>query len=298
MENNNQGQKGGNKIWLILFLLSAVLNIYLWMHQGSQITTLETRVDTMSADSVNMEKEITDAKAEIEKYRGMSANLDSLLNEANSKIDEQAKKIKSVSGQRDKLKKQLAELQALRDEYLARIDSLIAANDSLKAANKDLTVEKQNLSYNVQSLSKNLESTVATASVLKAEYIKVSMFKRRGNGKYVITPIARRTNKMEVCFDIMDNKIAKAGSRTIYLKVTEPGGKTIGNRSSGSGSFNTPSGEEVLYTATTTVDYAGTRTNVCLSHEEQDDKQFAAGTYLIEVYIDGVLSGAGSAILK
>ena len=165
-------------------------------------------------------------------------------------------------------KKQLAELQALRDEYLARIDSLIAANDSLKAANKDLTVEKQNLTYNVQSLSKNLESTVATASVLKAEYIKVSMYKRRGNGKYVITPIARRTNKMEVCFDIMDNKIAKSGSRTVYLKVTEPGGKTIGNRSSGSGSFNTPAGEEVLYTATTTVDYAGTRTNVCLSHEE------------------------------
>ena len=121
MENNNQGQKGSNKIWLILFLLSAMLNVYLWMHQGSQITTLETRVDTMSADSVNMEKEISDAKDEIKKYRGISANLDSLLNEANSKIDEQAKKIKSVLGQRDKIKKQLAELQALRDEYLARI---------------------------------------------------------------------------------------------------------------------------------------------------------------------------------
>ena len=67
MENNNQGQKGGNKIWLILFLLSAVLNIYLWMHQGSQITTLETRVDTMSADSVNMEKEIKDKIKELKK---------------------------------------------------------------------------------------------------------------------------------------------------------------------------------------------------------------------------------------
>lgn len=298
METNNQGQKGGNKLWLILFLLSAGLNVYLWMHQGSQITTLETRVDTMSADSLNMENEIEQAKSEIEKYRGMSANLDSLLNEANLKIDEQAKKMKSVAGQRDKLKKQLAELQALRDEYLARIDSLIAANDSLKAANNDLTVEKQNLTYNVASLSKNLESTVATASVLKAEYIKVTMFKRRDNGKYVITPIARRTHKMEVCFDVMDNKIAKPGSKTIYLKITEPGGKTIGNRSTGSGSFNTSSGEEVLYTATTTIDYTGAKANVCLSHEEKEDKKFSPGTYLIEVYIDGVLSGAGSAVLK
>jgi len=35
-----------------------------------------------------------------------------------------------------------------------------------------------------------------------------------------------------------------------------------------------------------------------LSYEEKDDKQFAAGTYMVEVYIDGVLAGASSAILR
>ncbi|MFM7728959.1 MAG: hypothetical protein ACKO7B_19835, partial [Flavobacteriales bacterium] len=113
-----------------------------------------------------------------------------------------------------------------------------------------------------------------------------------------VTPLARRTNKMEVCFDVMDNKIAKGGQKNVYLRITEPSGKTIGNRSSGSGSFTTGSGEELLYTATTTIDYTGAKANVCLSHEEQEDKKFAPGTYLVEVYIDKVLAGAGSAILK
>ena len=44
MENNQQGQKS-NKMWLILFLLSAGLNVYLWMNKESQVTTLEGRVD-------------------------------------------------------------------------------------------------------------------------------------------------------------------------------------------------------------------------------------------------------------
>ncbi|MFM9051623.1 MAG: hypothetical protein ACKOKF_04780 [Bacteroidota bacterium] len=297
MENNQQGQKS-NKLWLVLFLLSAGLNIYLWMNKETEVNTLEVRVDEMQVDSVNFENEIAAAKAEINSYQGKNAELDSLLKEANAKIDEQAKKMKGVSGQRDKLKKQLAELQALVQDYLNRIDSLIVANDSLKGANTELVSEKQKLTYNVATLSKDLESTVQTASALKAEYIKISTFKRRDNGKYVVTPLAKRTHKMEVCFDIMDNKIAKSGNRNVYVCITEPGGKTIGNRSTGSGEFTTKSGDSRLYTAVSSIDYTGTKRNVCISHEEKDDKKFAPGTYLVEVYVDKELAGAGSAILK
>ena len=47
-------------------------------------------------------------------------------------------------------------------------------------ANKQLQTEKEQLTSNVETLSKNLETTVATASVLKAEYIKVTSYKRKG----------------------------------------------------------------------------------------------------------------------
>lgn len=298
MEPKQQGQ-GNNKLWLILFVVSAVLNIWQWRHSTTSINTLESRVDTLVVERVNVEKELSDTKSELEKYRGISANLDSLLNEAQAKIEEQEKKIKGISAQsrnmkelNEKLKKQLADLQLLRDEYLGRIDSLLMAN-------KQLQNEKQELTTNLESVSKNLETTVATASVLKAEYIKAVSYKRRDNGKYVETLLAKRTHKMEVCFDVMDNKIAKSGQRNVYLKITEPGGKPVGNRSTGSGTFKTASGEEVMYAATTTVDYKGSKlSKVCMSYEEQNDKMFAAGTYMIEIYIDNQLAGAASAVLR
>ena len=171
-------------------------------------------------ERVNVEKELSDTKAELEKYRGISANLDSLLNEAQAKIEEQAKKIKDINSREKnmaalntKLKQQLADLQMLRDEYLGRIDSLLMAN-------KQLVTEKEQLTSNVESLSKNLETTVATASVLKTEYIKVQSFKRKSSGKFVETAMAKRTHKLSICFDVLDNKIAKQGDKTVYLKIT------------------------------------------------------------------------------
>jgi hypothetical protein len=291
-------QKRSSTLWIILLIASVVLNIIQWRNNTTSINAYEHRVDTLVVEKFNVEKELTDTKNELEKYRGISANLDSLLNEAQRKIDEQSAKIKTLNATErnsrvlnDKLKQQLADLQMLRDEYLGRIDSLLMAN-------KQLVSEKEQLTTNVEKLSKNLETTVATASVLKAEYITVKSYKRKSNGKYVETALAKRAHKMDVCFDILDNKISKAGDKTVYLKITEPGGKQIGNRSTGSNSFRTSSGEEVLYAASTTINFTGAKQNTCLSYEEQEDKKFPAGTYLIEVYVDGEVAGAGSYVMR
>jgi chromosome segregation ATPase len=249
-------------------------------------------------ERVNVEKELTDTKNELEKYRGISSNLDSLLDEANAKIDAQAKKIKTLNAQEKnltelnaKMKEQLADLQALRDDYLNRIDSLLTVSKQLKA-------EKEELASNLKTVSKNLETTVGTASLLKAEYFKTDSYKRKNSGKFVETNIAKRTNKLQVCFDILDNKIAKAGERTVYLKIAEPGGKVMGNRAEGSNSIKLTTGEEVLYTASATVEYTNTKQNVCLNYEEQNDKMFPSGTYILEAYIDGNLAGSSSYVLK
>ena len=299
METQNQDNKGKKgMLWIILLLLSVGLNIYQWQNHSTAINTYEQKVDTLVVERVNVEKELSETRAELEKYRGISANLDSLLNEAQAKIDAQAKKIRTLGSQEknikvlnEQMKQQLADLQTLRDDYLGRIDSLLMIN-------KQLATEKEQLTGQNQSLSKNLETTVATASVLKSEYIKVHSYKRRGSGKFVETAIAKRTHKLEVCFDILDNKITKQGEKTVYLKITEPGGKPIGNRGTGSGSFTTATGEEIMYAASVNITFDGAKQNLCMNYEEQEDKKFAPGTYMIEVYIDGNLSGAGSYVLR
>jgi len=270
MENKNQEQgKSKSTMWIVLLILSAVLNIYQWRNHTTAISNFESKVDTLVVEKVNVEQELSETKSELEKYRGISSNLDSLLNEAQAKIDEQAKKIRSLgASEKDmktlnaKLKQQLADLQVLRDEYLTRIDSLLMANKQLVTEKEELTSTNQNLT------------------------------------KYTETALAKRTHKLSICFDVLDNKIAKTGEKTVYLKITEPGGKPMGNKSTGSASFKTASGEEVMYAASSTLTYTGVKQNVCMNYEEQEDKMFPPGTYMIEVYIDGNLSGAGTCVLR
>lgn len=227
METPNQESKSKKgTLWLILLLLSVVLNIYQWRNHSTSVNMYEQKVDTLVVERVNVEKELSETRAELEKYRGISANLDSLLNEAQAKIDEQSKKINSITRNEknlkalnEQLRQQLADLQILRDEYLGRIDSLLMVN-------KQLVAEKEQLTGQNITLSKNLETTVATASVLKAEYIKAKSFKRKSSGKYVETALAKRTHKLDICFDILDNKIAKQGEKNRLPEDYRAGRKT------------------------------------------------------------------------
>ncbi|MBL0341973.1 MAG: hypothetical protein IPP71_14210 [Bacteroidetes bacterium] len=179
----------------------------------------------------------------------------------------------------------------MRDEYLDKIDKLLVENEQLKK-------DKVELTSTVENLSKNLESTVNQASVLKSEYMRVRTYKKRGSNKFVETAMAKRTNKMEACFSVLDNKIAKAGEREVYLRIVEPGGKTMGARSEGSNTFKMAnSGEEVQFTSSIKMTYDSSKQDLCLQWEEAE-RVFAPGTYVIEVYIDGNLSGATSYVLK
>ncbi len=284
--------------WIVLLLISVGINIYQWRNHTTTINAYETKVDTLVVERVNVEKELSDTKTELNKYHGISANLDTLLKEANGKLSVYEKRIREISRTETntaelnrKLKEQLGDLQGLRDEYLTRIDSLLTANKQLRDKNEELT-------GTVETVSKKLESTVTTASVLKAEYFKTNTFQRKSGGKYKETALAKRTHKMTICFDLLDNPIAKQGERTAYLKITEPGGKVIGNRAEGSNTIKLGSGEEVLYTTSSTFDYTGAKQNVCMNYEEQNDKMFPPGTYLIEAYVDGNLAGASSYVLR
>ncbi len=297
---NTAPEKKGDKkaIWIILLAISGIFNIYQWQNNNSVVESYEVKNDSLVSAKMDIEKELGETYQELNQYKGINERLDSLLAEANTNIDSQKARIekllkneKNSASLNKKLKAELAELKTLRDEYLDKIDKLLVENEQLKK-------DKEELTSTVENLSKNLESTVNQASVLKSEYMKVKTYKKRGNSKFVETAMAKRTNKMEVCFSVLDNKIAKAGERDVYLRIVEPGGKTMGARSEGSNTFKMAnSGEEVQFTSSIKMTYDASKQDLCL-HWEEADRVFSPGTYVIEIYIDGNLSGATSYVLK
>ena len=301
MENqSNTTEKKSNKGMLLLIALlgSLGVNIYQWQHTDSVVASYEVKTDSLITARVDVEKELSATYEELNKYKGINDHLDSLLAEANGKIDDQKSRIEKLlaSGklskeQNAKLQVELTALRKLRDEYIEKIDQLMVENNRLRQ-------DSLSLATNLDSVSKNLASTVATASVLKAEYFKITSFKKRNNDKYAETVMAKKTNKIDVCFSLMDNKIAKAGDKNVYLRIVEPGGKVLGSGQSASSSFKVSgTGEDMMYSNTKLLSYNNEKTDMCMSFE-QTDRNLTAGNYNAEVYIDGVLSGITSFILR
>lgn len=297
----NSSNKSGNnnvRLLLILLLVSIGLNIWLYISKTNLQEAYRVEKENLVTANLDIEKELNDTYSELNQYKGINNQLDSLLKEANGKVDEQKSRIQELirkEGNTAKLNKQLlaelADLRKMKDEYLERIDALLVENEQLKK-------EKTDLSSTVENLTKNLESTVNTASMLRAEYVKVNAYKKRSSDKYSSTAMARRTNKIETCFTVLENKIAKGGEKMVYLRLIEPGGKILGNRSEGSSSFKKAgTSEELLYTISKAIDYKNANEDVCVSWEE-NDRVFTTGTYMIEIYIDGNLSGVTSLNLR
>jgi hypothetical protein len=288
---------------LLLFLLlgSIGLNIYFYKQNKATIEKDTVKIDSLVEVRVEISSELAQTSLDLNKYKGLSEKMDSLLLAANGQIAERESRIrqliateKNLVALNKKLKVELEELKALKDSYLESIDQLLKENNQLKYENKAL-----NNSLN-EVITENLDlfKKVKTAENLKAEYLKVGIFKRKNNGKYIETVMAKRTNKLEVCFSILENKVAQVGKKKVYLRIITPDGLPLGSRSGGSGSFKLAgSNEEVLFTAMQEVDYANDKVDICLPYEEQD-RLFASGTYIVEVYVEGVPAAASSFTLK
>lgn len=293
-------KKNNNTLTLLLLLLitSVGANFYQWKSHNGMVVSHVNEVDSLNTMRQNVERELGLTVLELEKYRGIAGNLDTLLNEATGKITNQEAVIKQLlASEKDgkklgsKLKAEIAKLHKLRDEYLDKIDGLIAENDRLKSENLNLNSQVENLNEQKNLLA----GKVATAAQLKAEYVKVSSFKKRSNGKFTESAIAKRTNKLEACFTLMDNKIAGTGDKMVYLLITAPDGKIL--MSYTKAQFTDSQGNALDATASIKIDYTGAKQDLCLSYEN-DERILESGTYQIGIYADGLLVHQSNYILR
>lgn len=287
MSTDKNSSNSGRILLILLLLGSIAFNVYQWNNHTETVVTYTNEVDSLINVRVAVERELASTEMELEKYRGIAGNLDSLLNDANQTISNQEKRIHDLlKSEKDtrklskKLKKELEELKKLRDEYLEKIDALMAENKELKARNDSLTQQVGDL-----SIQKNeLQQKVNTASQLKIEYVKVTSYKKKSSGKLVESALAKKTNKIDVCFTLMDNKIATAGDHMVYLQIVAPNGKPLMGYTKAEMTPN--EGEKIDMTSSQKIAYTGDKQSLCLAYES-DERILESGTYSIHLYIDG-----------
>lgn len=281
----------GRVVLIALLLISLILNLFQWYNSNQEAGNYETTIDSMAIDNAEVDRQLSLTKAELEQYRGRSEQLDSLLNDANGKIAEQESKIRSLmssgkksSAQNAELRRQLEELKTLKDRYLEEIDRLIMENQRLQTENDSLAVE---LSNNV-SVTNNLQARLKVAEQLRVDRVSVTPMKKRAiGGKSVSTSMAKRTEKIDACFVVLENAVAKRGTKLISLRLIAPDGKALAGASNGTFE-NVDNGQEMPATANYQLDYDGSSMDLCLAWEDES-KPLVPGKYGVEVYIDGAL---------
>jgi hypothetical protein len=320
MSENENTSKTNSKLHAIYILLIALLigglvytNLKLKKSKETIVVTEKQRDDVTSLKA-ELDKKYNESLQEIESYRAENAGLDSLLTIKEQELSAKKAKIDALLSQISTLKsgdatkaKLLLEAQTLMKQMEDDKARLQTSIDSLITINKQLYQERDSITGELTSTiqkkqrvdeeNKKMKDRIDKASILSTANIVATPIRMTKKGKEDEVKKAKDAEKLRVCFDLLQNKIAPAGETEIAIRIISPDGSTIQLQNLGSGTLrDATTGNEIPYTYTITPDYQNDTKTVC-SYWAQTFK-FAAGKYSVEVYEKGFLIGQSSFIMK
>ena len=219
------------------------------------------------------------------------------INNLMQEVDKLDKKSKRDWRKIYKLKKEAETLRNIMKGYIHTIDSLNTLNINLS---NDLTEKTQKLSnvskQNKKIIKQNeaLQKQVAIGAVLQINNVLSSGIRIRSSGAQSETTRASKTNMIKTCFSIIENKLAKAGDKEIYIRILDSEG-TLLNAPTPLTIINQQK-EELKMSSKRTINYQNQDTDLCIFYEIENS--ITAGNYSVEVYAEGFLIGETSIALR
>ena len=219
------------------------------------------------------------------------------INNLMQEVDKLDKKSKRDWRKIYKLKKEAETLRNIMKGYIHTIDSLNTLNINLS---NDLTEKTQKLSnvskQNKKIIKQNeaLQKQVAIGAVLQINNVLSSGIRIRSSGAQSETTRASKTNMIKTCFSIIENKLAQAGDKEIYIRILDSEGNLL-NPPTPLTIINQQK-EELKMSSKRTINYQNQDTDLCIFYEIENS--IPAGNYSVEVYAEGFLIGETSIALR
>ena len=198
---------------------------------------------------------------------------------------EELKKTKAEDAREiTRLKKELATVRAVLRDYVMQIDSLNRQNERLQAENTQVKEELAERNSQIAGLSNekaSLSQKVAIAAQLDATNIQLRALKKNNKDVKKIKDCV----SMQTSFTITRNVTASNGTRTVYVRIQNPGGNTL----NGGGTF-TYENRNLQYTMKKNIEYTGEETSLTLFW--QVTQALEAGDYRVSIFVDGNMIGS------
>jgi hypothetical protein len=189
-------------------------------------------------------------------------------------------------------KKEIKTMREIMKSYIVQIDSLNTRNKILVAENSEIRQEIKQVKSTNTELSKvkdELSSKVEVASVIQAKDITAVPLNKKRKETNRISLL----DKLRICFTLRENPIAKAGPKTVYLRVIRPDSLVIAT--SPDNLFDVKK-NKIIYSASREVDYMNQDVDMCIFLDNTGD--FIVGNYSAELYLEGNIIGRTNFILS
>ena len=293
-----QNQDNQSKLKAIIGVLSILLIgslIYIFK-LTSDAKTLQTTVTTVKSEKESVLKDLADLKTNYDAAIAENTTMSDELIAERDKVVKLMADLKASKGDNASLQKYKSQYKAMEQ----KMQNLMQEVAVLKKQNQTLTtnldstivVLEDNKKYNQVLVGQNeqLAKTVELGSKLSITNLKTASYKVRSSGKQIATDKASRTDMLKINFTVAENKIAKSGDKTYYVQVIDSKNNVLGDKATIS--FGETS---LTYSFTTTVKYENKKVEVA---EQLPGKDFAKGTYFVNVFDKGELVSKSSFSLK
>ena len=303
--NNQQNNENPLKKWVVILGILAGLFFLSTLYFGffAKPTMNKEFVKVEEANN-ELQGELDSLLAEHEKIKAQYGDLSDQLSEKDSIIMAHAAEIEQlINSQADykKIKRQLARLQNISQEYVKEMDKLYQENQTLKTENTqvkaDLEQERQDKA-NIQKSNDDLNAKISNAAVYKAYSIHSGGYSVKNKGVEEATDKASRVKRIKTSFVLGENSLIEPGPVNVYCRIAIPGsGKVLTPGSSDSYTF-VHDGQRLQYSAKNTVNYNNKAQNVTMSWDLMSDDKAVKGKYIVQIFTDDQLLGESSFNLK
>jgi hypothetical protein len=283
--------------WLIpgLLLITNCITLWLWLQERDRVSHERVVTQQITIERDNVKEDLLTLQKDYQTLQASDAAIQKDIEEKKVRIEELLKEAEKHKGDRfiiAKLRKETETLRQIMIGYVHTIDSLNTLNQTLvaekKTVLKKLDEEKEKQGTLIRE-KEELKSTIAKGSVLSCFNISAEgVSYRKGGKKEIGTTKARKAEKIKVNFTLGENKIAKSGEKTVFIRVMTPDGKELaeGYNDNYKFVFNNSVG---YYAGKQVLNYANTEMSAVAYCNGQGE--LVPGKYIIEIVCDGVVVG-------
>ncbi|WP_299212013.1 hypothetical protein [uncultured Dokdonia sp.] len=283
---------------LLLTILLCVVVLGLGAYTVKFYGEVQENESQLKEEKAFIEQEL---KEEIKRYNEVLSEkniLENELSDAKEHLEDLQKRLDSNKITQSIVRAYRIELTKVRRErelLFKQNDSLLNETErlaKLQAETQDALEKATKAQSTLENDNKALIEKINIGAQITASNLIVRGVIQRNSGKFLNTSRANRAKMVRICYEVNENKLAKAGTLNFFVQVLNGQGKMIGVPRE----EKLSNGESIRFNSRTSIPYSNKPFNVC--ELVLPVQTFEEGTYTVNVFHEDRLLLTSPLVLK